>query len=143
MVEQPSEPLRRKINELKRAVDGFEKVLQYDYSGRDAIELDIYKNACIQKFEYCAELGWKTVKRILDELGGESPNAPKLVYRHYFLNLFSDEEMTDALFQTINDRNLLSHVYKESVFDEVYERLPVHLSTLKQLVTLVQKALSE
>ncbi|MGA0556396.1 nucleotidyltransferase substrate binding protein [Larkinella sp. VNQ87] len=143
MVEQPSEPLRRKVAELKRAVDGFEQVVQYDYSGRNAIELDIYKNACIQKFEYCTELGWKTVKRILDEQGGESPAAPKLVYRHYFLNFFSDEELTEALFQTINDRNLLSHVYKESVFDEVYDRLPKHLSTLKQLVSMVQKALGE
>jgi len=143
MLEQTGGHLSQQLAEFNRAVTSFDQVMHYDFSGRNAIEQDIYKNACIQKFKYCTELSWKLAKRFLEEKGGDVATSPKMVYRRFLGDLFIDEETLTALFQTLNDRNLLSRVYKESMFGEVIDRLPVHLDTLKKLLLIIQKAIRE
>ena len=52
---------------------------------------------------------------------------PKSVYKSMFqLAIFSESEYL-ALIKTIEDRNLLSHIYKESMYQEVFDRLRLHL----------------
>lgn len=88
-------------------------------------------------------LNWKLTKRFLEEQGGAIATSPKLVYRRLLGDLYIDEETLTALFQTLNDRNLPSHVYKESMFGEVIDRLPVHLDTLKKLLLIIRTAIRE
>jgi len=47
-----------------------------------------------------------------------------------------------SLFKTIEDRNLLSHVYKEEMFESVYKNIPSHLKAFKMLLKKLDKALS-
>jgi len=43
------------------------------------------------------------------------------------------------LFKTIEDRNLLSHVYKEEMYQSVYENLKSHLIAFKMLLGKLDK----
>ena len=49
------------------------------------------------------------------------------------LAIISESEYL-ALIKTIEDRNLFSHIYKESMYQEVFDRLPLHLLAFKWLI---------
>jgi hypothetical protein len=54
-----------KLSRLIKAVAGFRKVVEIDVSKFNLLIKDAIKNARIQKFEYCTELLWKTIKTFL------------------------------------------------------------------------------
>ena len=124
------------LKEFEKAFKGFEYGLSIDLSLHPAIEADYIRNGWIQKFEYCAELAWKLAKILLEWKNGQLINAPKNVYRELFINNHITEELSIALIETINDRNRLSHVYKEEVFDVVLQYMPKHIQAFLALLKI-------
>ena len=79
---------------------------------------DIIRDGIIQRFEFCTELAWKTVREYLLEEGVEFRNTPKAVMREAYAAGLLDE---DALWsKLLNDRNLTSHTYNESTAQEIF-----------------------
>lgn len=79
---------------------------------------DIIRDGIIQRFEFCTELAWKTVREYLLEEGVEFRNTPKAVMREAYAAGLIDE---DALWsKLLNDRNLTSHTYNESTAQEIF-----------------------
>ena len=104
------------------------------FENLNSIGEDLIKNGKIQKFEYCAELAWKISKIHVEFFHGVISNSPKSVYKTMFqLAIISESEYL-ALIKTIEDRNLLSHIYKESMYQEVFDRLPLHLLAFQWLI---------
>ncbi|RKD20446.1 hypothetical protein BCY91_02185 [Pelobium manganitolerans] len=101
--------------------------------------MDAIKNGKIQKFEYCAELAWKTAKIYLEIKTGNMAMSPKAVYKSLFLNGLIDEGHYKLLFATVEDRNKLSHIYKEEMYDDVYKNLKTHLTALQNLVNVFNR----
>lgn len=124
------------LKEFENAFNGFEQGIELDLAKFSAIEADLIKNGCIQKFEYCAELAWKLSKTLLKWQTGQDYNSPKPVYRALFSEKYIDEELCQCLLQTIDDRNALSHIYKEELFDSVLQELPKHVKTLFSLLEM-------
>jgi hypothetical protein len=56
-----------------------------------------------------------------------------------FLNNLITEEHYKLLFNTLEDRNKLSHVYKEEMYNEVYQNLVLHLSAFQTLLVILNK----
>jgi hypothetical protein len=56
-----------------------------------------------------------------------------------FLNNLITEEHYKLLFNTLEDRNKLSHVYKEEMYNEVYQNLALHLSAFQKLLVILNK----
>lgn len=129
-MEQPS-GLSRAFNDYDRALNSFARALQKDLSLYDEDTQDLLKNGQIQKFEYCCELAWKLGKRYLETELAILQVSPIGVYRELFLSNILSETSFQALRDTILDRNLLSHVYKETLFATIHEKLPAHLNTLQ------------
>ena len=100
---------------------------------------DLIKNGRIQKFEYCAELAWKLSKMYLELSEGILSNSPKSVYKSMFQSALITENEFLSLFKTIEDRNLLSHIYKEEMYLAVYENLKSHLIAFKMLLGKLDK----
>lgn len=75
---------------------------------------DITRDASIQRFEFCVELGWKTAKRFL----GTDSSAPKTVVREMGRDGLIDD--VEAWLKAIDQRNLTSHTYQEKLAEEVY-----------------------
>lgn len=83
--------------------------------------LDSIRDGTIQRFEFCTELAWKTMREYLMDQGYSEINSPKAVIRQaYAFGMIKDEQAWLAL-QT--DRNMTSHVYDEETAKEIFERI--------------------
>src|SRR5699024_3422368 len=108
------------------------------FTGLDAIGIDLIKNGRIQKFEYSTELAWKVSKIYLELEMGIMSHSPKEVYRLLFREKKLDEKQLQALLKTIDNRNRLSHIYHEEMYDIIYEELPEHLEVLEDIVLVLK-----
>lgn len=48
------------------------------------VETDLEKAGCIQYFEFCFELAWKSVQALARDLGLSECNSPKACFRQAF-----------------------------------------------------------
>lgn len=123
---------------LGKAIADFELSMNAELNKYDAQEIDWIKNARIQKFEFCIELLWKTAKVYLEFIEGKI-YTPKLTVKSLFIFQIINEDIYLKLMNCINDRNLLSHIYKFEMFDEIHKELENHLDTIKQTHLLLSK----
>ncbi len=128
------------LSNLKQAIATYAEVLTLtDDTKYSAIELDAIKNGKLQKFEYCTELSWKVSKIFLELRTAEIFISPKLVYKNLMLNKFITEALYKMLFNTLEDRNKLSHIYKEEMYNEVYKNIEAHLQAFSALLAVLNK----
>lgn len=120
-----------RLEDLLSAIDSLEALLNKDLSNLDDVLIDGVHNGCVQKFEYCIELCWKTIKSYLNKIEGKDVSAPKPVIKAFYLSNHINEDSYLALLDMIEDRNRLSHIYNKDDFDAVYKKLPQHLLILK------------
>ncbi|MGH2643876.1 MAG: HI0074 family nucleotidyltransferase substrate-binding subunit [Chitinophagaceae bacterium] len=132
-----SEKFRANLESLTKAVSTFKTSLEKDFSGLDPTGIDLIKNGRIQKFEYSIELAWKTSKLFLESELGIISNSPKDVYRVMFQNKLIDEKLLQNLLGAIDDRNKISHIYREEMYDIIYQELPKHLTALEKLLSII------
>lgn len=88
----------------------------------------------IQAFEYCFELVWKTMKRLLEERG-KIANSPREAFRMAALEGFiSDPELW---FDFLRKRNLTVHTYNQEEANEVIGICPIFSVELKEFLKAV------
>lgn len=94
---------------------------------REALEdyrhtpLSSVRDGVIQRFEFCAELAWKTMREYLLDQGYTEINSPKAVIRQaYAHGVIAD---ADGWVKLQTDRNLTSHVYDEAAAEAIFGRV--------------------
>jgi nucleotidyltransferase substrate binding protein (TIGR01987 family) len=106
------------LHELKKALNRLSEALALPKN-------DIVRDSVIQRFEFTVELSWKALQKFLKASGISEGLTPKNVFREAAkLNLVNDPE---AWIKFIDDRNLSSHTYRESIAEKVYataQKLP-------------------
>lgn len=80
------------------------------------------KAGAIQAFEYCFELVWKIMKKLLEERG-RIANSPKETFRMAALEGFIQD--VEVWFNFLKMRNLTVRTYEENQADKVIEILPL------------------
>ena len=106
-----------KFNNFKNALATLEEAV----SDFDKTALLSVRDGVIQRFEFTAELAWKTVREYLIDEGIAEINTPKSVMKAAFAaNLVDDE---DGWIGILNDRNATSHIYNEDEADKIFERI--------------------
>ena len=110
--------LQKKYTKLCDAVKRLHEALD-DYQTTPIASV---RDGAIQRFEFCYELAWKTLREYLLDLHVvEGVNNPKGVFREAYANkLIENEQQWVALG---NDRNLTSHLYDESTAVAIFERI--------------------
>lgn len=96
---------------------------------------ELEKAGAIQAFEFCYELAWKTMKRLLAFRGVEAA-SPREVFR-----LAAQEKLIDdpeTWFEFIVKRNLTVHIYNRKVADDMFHFLPQFAKELNKLVLLIK-----
>ena len=106
-----------KFNNFKNALATLEEAV----SDFDETALLSVRDGVIQRFEFTAELAWKTVREYLIDEGIAEINTPKSVMKAAFAaNLVDDG---DGWIGILNDRNATSHIYNEDEADKIFERI--------------------
>jgi nucleotidyltransferase substrate binding protein (TIGR01987 family) len=126
------EQLKQRLSSAGRALSTLQELLKSETL--TAVERD----ASIQRFEYTFEAMWKLGKAFLREVEGLEIGSPKGVIRSFFqVGLFTEEQAELAL-AMVDDRNLTSHTYNESLARLIYaeidnyaELMSYWLSTMK------------
>lgn len=93
----------------------------------------------IKAFEFTFELAWKTLKKIAKEDGLET-GGPKSTLKAAFSLDLIDNEDESAYLNMLDDRNLMSHVYREAMSLEVFNRIE---TSYKDILNKLQKRLKE
>lgn len=82
----------------------------------------ISKEGMIQRFEFCVELAWNTIKDYMEHNG--------VVFQQVFPSLVIKEagkakllDNPEAWLRALDDRNKMSHTYDFNKFEQVIERI--------------------
>lgn len=123
------ENLRLPYQTLWNSLNRLEEALEITKSEEDLQKIRLCKDATIQRFEFTVELFWKFLKKALYSQGIES-YAPKDVLRKaYACHMIMNEQMW---IQMMEDRNRSSHVYQQSVADDIFARVDGYLTLMKE-----------
>lgn len=107
---------REKYAKLQDAVLRLKEALS-EYA---ATPTSTVRDGAIQRFEFCTELAWKTLREYLLDQGYTEINSPKATIRRGF----EEGAITDEAWLTLlNDRNLTSHVYDDDTAAKIFERI--------------------
>ena len=136
---EPTETYRLKIEKLLKAYSGFFESLQVEFKGKSDLEIDVLKNGQIQKFEYCIELLWKSIKTWLNEYHGLECYSPKSCIKLFYQNSSLSQDDYETVMDMIQCRNLLSHIYEEAEFDTIYQKLTMFTSVIKNCLTIISE----
>lgn len=92
---------------------------------------DLERDGAIQRFEYTLELTWKTGQKLLKQIGITS-NSPKSVFR----DLAQQGLIEDAQIwlDFVDARNRTSHIYEETVANDVYTSVTPFYAAAKKLL---------
>ena len=120
---------QEKYGKFTQAVDRLEESLK-DY---EAYPLDTVRDGAIQRFEFCAELAWKTLREYLLDQGYGEVNSPKAVMKQAYADGILDQEQ--AWIDLLNARNQTSHIYDEATASEVFQAIrEVYCPLFQQLI---------
>jgi nucleotidyltransferase substrate binding protein (TIGR01987 family) len=130
------EKLKKKIEVAQKALKTLKNILKYPYS-------EITRDASIQRFEYCFEIIWKTVKLYLEYYEGIICNSPKSCFRELFSTGLIDENKTIKLLEMTDDRNLTSHTYDEELAKELYNKLRQYYKLMEEILKKIEKQVKQ
>jgi nucleotidyltransferase substrate binding protein (TIGR01987 family) len=104
--------LTLRVNAARKALASLERLLMTNASS------DVERDASIQRFKHTCEAAWKAAKHYLREAEGVDAASPKGVIRSCReIGLLDEDDAISAL-EMIDDRNLTSHTYNESLVNK-------------------------
>ena len=126
--------LTRKLSDLEAALVNFRDSLTLEPSLFPELVADNIKSGQIQKFEFTIELLWKTVQVFLFEVDGIDVVTPKSVAKEFVEAGHCDYEIYELFIRAINDRNQLSHIYRQEMAETIWLRLPQLVPVIEQII---------
>ncbi len=128
-----------KLNNFRKAVDRLEEVLRVDFDIEDdRVKQEILRDSIIQRFEFCYELAWKTLREYLLNEGLEIEPTPRKVFKSAYQNCIIDN--SDTWLNMIKDRNVSSHEYNEQSSIRVSENVEKeYLPAFKTLILKLEE----
>lgn len=95
--------------------------LEEGISFTDATASSVARDGVIQRFEFTAELAWKSCREILLDEGFVNIDSPKAVMRQALASgLITDG---DGWFGLLQARNITSHMYSEDQAAAIYQNI--------------------
>jgi nucleotidyltransferase substrate binding protein (TIGR01987 family) len=111
--------------DYKRAVAELREALGSNPTSR------LEQAGCIQYFEFCFELAWKSLKSLASYHGLSDAESPRSALRVAFAQCWLDDEPT--WLEMLECRNRMSHTYSSESALDVFRRLNDFADVLQQL----------
>lgn len=131
----------RKLKDLEAALANFSDALTLKPTLFPDLIADNIKSGQIQKFEFTVELLLKTVQVFLFEVDGVDVVTPKSVAKEFVEAGYCDYETYELFIRAINDRNQLSHIYRQDMAESIRLRLPEYVQLVEQIVIVMRDKL--
>lgn len=96
----------------------------------DPTELE--RDGAIQRFEYCFDLAWKSLKQYLEKRGLMDLNSPRSVYAAAYAEGAIDDEMIWSII--ILKRNASVHTYNQRLAETLFSELPIYYNAMDDLL---------
>jgi nucleotidyltransferase substrate binding protein (TIGR01987 family) len=135
--------LTRKLNDLSAALSNYRDALTLESDLFPALVADTIESGQIQKFEFTVELLWKTVQVFLLEMDGIDVVTPKSVAKEFVEAGYCEYETYELFIRAINDRNQLSHIYRQEMADTIRQRLPEYVAMVERIVRVLHEKLED
>lgn len=84
---------------------------------------ELIRDATIQRFEFTFEVVWKTLKLYLERQGHECGGPRATLKKAFAENLIPTAEESDIWLQMLEDRNLTSHAYDETLAVRIHTHI--------------------
>lgn len=136
---EQSQRFKYKLELYEKALKGFNISLNIDVLGFSEEIIDTIKNGRIKKFEYCTELTWKAIKNFLYEYHGIDAKSPRDSIKEFFLVGAVEESNYELLINILDDRNKLSHIYKEDFFEEIHGKLKKYYAVMASVLKIFKE----
>jgi nucleotidyltransferase substrate binding protein (TIGR01987 family) len=118
-------------------LDDYERALQrLSEAVSSSHSTDLERAGCIQYFEFCFELAWKTIKKIAEQDGVTEIVSPRAALKYAFGAKLIAEE--DVWLTMLDARNAMSHTYNADEALEMYKKLPEFNTALSQLLNTLK-----
>jgi len=118
-------------------INGFEQALK---SLTDALvspaHSDLEKAGCIQYFEFCFELAWKSIRIVAANQGLGDCSSPKACLKQAFTAHWIDHE--EIWLDMLSARNRMSHTYNATDALMVYDRLREYRQEMEILLAALK-----
>jgi nucleotidyltransferase substrate binding protein (TIGR01987 family) len=82
---------------------------------------DVVRDSAIQRFEFCLDLAWKSVKTFLEEKSGVICNSPKDCFREAYKQGLIQYD--DDWLKLVDMRNETVHTYNQEMAELIYSQL--------------------
>jgi nucleotidyltransferase substrate binding protein (TIGR01987 family) len=135
---EQNEKFQSKLKVYKRAVDGLNRSINIDTTVFPNDVADAIKNGCIQKFEYCTELTWKIIKDYLYIFHNIDVRSPREAIKQFFLINKVTKEDFELLLNILDDRNRLSHIYREEYFMDILNKLTAYHLVMEKVSIILE-----
>jgi nucleotidyltransferase substrate binding protein (TIGR01987 family) len=125
---------------IKYSILNFEKAFLklQDYLSSPILD-DRDRSGIIKAFEFTFELAWKTFQKMAINDGLEAAGPKSSLKQAFQMNIIENKDETDWLLM-LDDRNLMSHTYRDQLSKEVVERIQtIYLVQLKLCLTKLKK----
>jgi len=113
------------LSDFEKSLRQFEKALTVSTND------DLIKAGCIQYFEFCFELAWKSIQALTRKQGLTDCLSPKTCLREAFANGWIKNE--EIWLQMLEVRNKMSHTYDMNEALKAYALLGSFLPELQEL----------
>ncbi len=137
------EKLIGKFKTFQQALNALNDAIEIYNSESKEKYLPHLRNSKIQSFEFCIDLLWKFLKLYFYKISGkELENSPKPIFRHCLSAKLTTEKETKQLLKMVDDRNLSSHTYHESLAEEINGRIENNYKLLQEMATRLEKRMN-
>ena len=128
------------LTPLVRSADALEVALEvFSLHVGETPEHLLLRDGVIQRFEFCFELAWKTLRRYLQVHGLD--RIDHLTNRELF-RLGQEQAVirnAETWFVFLRHRNLTSHVYNEAVAETVFSSAAPLLEEVRHLLAAIEE----
>jgi len=114
------------LQDYDNSLESFSKALA------EPAENDVYRAGCIQYFQFCFELAWKSIKTVGEDQGLDECNSPKKCLRLAYANKWILDE--EVWLEMLLARNRMAHTYNASRAMKIYDQLNDFLQPMKDLL---------
>lgn len=126
--------LEKKLKDFENALQRLGEAVEKTKTNVGNDEYTFFRDSTIQRFEFTLEIAWKSIKQFLLERDGLECRSPKGCMREFFSTGYLDETQASLLLQMVDDRNLATHTYHESLADEIFSHVEVYLGVLRDIL---------